>query len=208
MFGHNNNDSNDQGSVQHGTDAPADGTVGSLEPETMAPTAASAPVVTDASMVSSSAATPAYPTGDTPASAPVVTDATPPVTEPPVPTAPTADVADAANASTVTPEAESAPSQAPAQPALASPGESGDLLSLKQSALQELSPLLGHLDQTPEERFRTTMMMIQASDDQNLLQTAYEAAKAISDEKVRAQALLDVVNEINYFTQASTTDAS
>jgi hypothetical protein len=45
------------------------------------------------------------------------------------------------------------------------------------------------------------MMMIQASDDQSLLKTAYEAAQAITDEKARAQALLDVINEINYFTQ-------
>lgn len=83
-------------------------------------------------------------------------------------------------------------------------GDSGDLISLKQSALQELSPLIGHLEQTPEEKFRTTMMMIQASDDQSMLQTAFAAAKEISDEKARAQALLDVVNEINYFTQQHT----
>lgn len=76
-----------------------------------------------------------------------------------------------------------------------------DLLELKQSALHELSPLVGHLEQTPEEKFRTTMMMIQASDDQSLLKEALAAAKQISDEKARAQALLDVVNEINYFTQ-------
>ncbi len=76
-----------------------------------------------------------------------------------------------------------------------------DLLGIKQEALQALSPLVGHLDQAPEEKFRTTMMMIQASDDQTLLRQAYDAAKQIEDEKVRAQALLDVVNEINYFTQ-------
>lgn len=76
-----------------------------------------------------------------------------------------------------------------------------DLLNLKQEALQQLSPLLGHLDQTPEEKFRTTMMMIQASDNATLLKEAYEAAQAIPDEKVKAQALLDVINEINYFSQ-------
>jgi hypothetical protein len=76
-----------------------------------------------------------------------------------------------------------------------------DLLSIKQQALQQLSPLLGHLDQGPEERFRTTMMMIQASDNSSLLKAAYEAAQQIPEEKSRAQALLDVVNEINYFTQ-------
>ncbi|MGH7236947.1 MAG: hypothetical protein ACREGF_00235 [Candidatus Saccharimonadales bacterium] len=76
-----------------------------------------------------------------------------------------------------------------------------DLLSLKQQALQELTPLLAQLDQTPEEKFRTTMMMIQAADNQSLIPTAYQAAHQITDEKVRGQALLDVVNEINYFTQ-------
>lgn len=75
-----------------------------------------------------------------------------------------------------------------------------ELISIKQEALQSLKPLVGHLDQSPEERFRTTMMMIQASDDQSLIPEAYEAAKAIEDDKIRAQALLDVVNEINYFT--------
>lgn len=83
------------------------------------------------------------------------------------------------------------------------PMDSGndDLLTIKQQALQSLSPLVGHLDQTPEEKFRTTMMMIQASDNQALIKDAYEAAQQISDEKARAQALLDIVNEINYFTQ-------
>lgn len=74
------------------------------------------------------------------------------------------------------------------------------LLDIKQQALQQLTPLIGHLDQNPEEKFRTTMMMIQAADNHELIQTAYEAAQQIEDEKVRAQALLDIVNEINYFT--------
>jgi hypothetical protein len=96
------------------------------------------------------------------------------------------------------PATPAAPGEVPAPSASAGVD---DLLNIKQQALQQLSPLLGHLDQTPEERFRTTMMMIQASDDDGLLQHAYDAATQITDEKVRAQALLDVVNEINYFTQ-------
>ena len=75
-----------------------------------------------------------------------------------------------------------------------------DLLNIKQQALQQLTPLVGHLDQSPEEKFRTTMMMIQASDNDNLIREAYSAAQNITDEKARAQALLDIVNEINYFT--------
>lgn len=84
---------------------------------------------------------------------------------------------------------------------LAGVDESDDLISIKQQALQQLTPLVGHLEQTPEEKFRTTMMLIQASDNQALVKEAYDAAKEITDEKARAQALLDVVNEINYFTQ-------
>lgn len=76
-----------------------------------------------------------------------------------------------------------------------------DLLTIKQNALQALTPLVSHLEQTPEEKFKTTMMMIQASDDQSLVNEAYETAQKISDDKARAQALLDIVNEINYFTQ-------
>jgi len=76
-----------------------------------------------------------------------------------------------------------------------------DLINIKKDALQQLTPLVGHLDQTPEEKFKTTMMLIQATDDKTLLRSAYDAALQINDEKARAQALLDVVNEINYFTQ-------
>lgn len=79
-------------------------------------------------------------------------------------------------------------------------GSSQDLIEIKQHALEELEPLIDELDQTPEERFRTIMMMIQASDDQDMVAKAYETAHSIEDEKARAQALLDIVNEINYFT--------
>lgn len=82
-------------------------------------------------------------------------------------------------------------------------GANSDLLDIKKQALEELSPLVNHLDQSPEEKFKTTMMMIQANDNQSLIPDAYHAAKSISDEKVRAQALLDIVNEINYFTHKS-----
>lgn len=76
-----------------------------------------------------------------------------------------------------------------------------DLAAIKQQALEHLSPLVSHLEQTPEEKFRTTMMMIQASDNKDLIKDAFEAAQKITDDKARAQALLDVINEINYFAQ-------
>ncbi len=156
----------------HVPDPSADDALGTHEPETIAPTpATSAPTVTDS------------------VSGYEMTDVQPPVvsTPSPTPASPMTDIG--------LPTVHSTPAVTPLT------GDAGDLIGLKQSALQELSPLIGHLEQTPEEKFRTTMMMIQASDDQSMLQTAFAAAKEITDEKARAQALLDVVNEINYFTQ-------
>lgn len=92
---------------------------------------------------------------------------------------------------------EDANAEQPSEPPLAS----DELLDIKHSVLTELSPLVDHLDQSPEEKFKTTMMLIQASDNAALIRQAYEAARAITDDKKRAQALLDIVNEINYFTQ-------
>jgi hypothetical protein len=93
------------------------------------------------------------------------------------------------------------PAPAPSADDAGNPNPSADeLIDIKQKALGELSPLIDELDQSPEDKFRTMMMMIQASDNQSLVKEAYAAAHAIQDEKVRAQALLDIVNEINYFT--------
>jgi hypothetical protein len=100
-----------------------------------------------------------------------------------------------------------APSPAPmttAEPTPATPtapAADGDLMAIKQAALQNLTPLVDELPQTPEDKFKTMMMLIQASDNSTLIKKAYDAANSIKDEKTRAQALLDIVNEINYFTQ-------
>ncbi len=123
--------------------------------------------------------------GDTPSEPPVLTP-------PPYP-APSISPLTVPGPTVDTTAAAGMPSSPPAVP--------DDLLTLKANALQDLSPLVSHLDQTPEEKFRTTMMLIQATDDHTKLKDAYESAKQIADDKARAQALLDVVNEINYFTQ-------
>jgi hypothetical protein len=84
------------------------------------------------------------------------------------------------------------------------PAVNSALDEIKQQALAQLSPLVSQLDQTPEERYKTIMMMIQASDNQDLITQAYAAAQEITDEKAKAEALLNIVNEINYFTQQKT----
>ena len=45
------------------------------------------------------------------------------------------------------------------------------------------------------------MEILRASDDKSLVQPAFEEAQKIDDEDKKAQALLDVVNEVNYLTQ-------
>ena len=85
-------------------------------------------------------------------------------------------------------------------PAGGSAGDS-ELLEVKQQALTQLTPLVDKLDLPADEKFDTYMMIIRASDDTKLIKPAFEAAQAIADDDKKAQALLDVVNEINYLTQ-------
>lgn len=98
----------------------------------------------------------------------------------------------------------STPAVSTPSPAPVEVSGSDDLLEIKKDALSHLSPLVDKLDLTPEDRYKTLMMMIQSSDDQSLVKKAYEAAEAIEDETVRAQALLAIINEIDYFTQPKT----
>jgi hypothetical protein len=133
-----------------------------------------------------------------------------PADKPDAPSAPTLPASPFLNepASTDTPVAtppsiSEEPAALPASAPAPTPNEDA-LIGLKQQALSSLSPLVNHLEQTPEEKFKTMMMLIQASDNSNLIKEAYEAANQITDEKARAQALLDVINEINYFTQKDT----
>ena len=75
------------------------------------------------------------------------------------------------------------------------------LQDIKRNALQNLLPIVGKLDQPPEERFQTLLMVIQASDNRELISEAYETAAKIQDDDKRAQALVAIINEINFFTQ-------
>jgi len=80
-------------------------------------------------------------------------------------------------------------------------GTDEELLTVKQQALEELTPIVDTLELPAEERFDTLMMIIRASDDKRLVKPAFEAANAITDSDKKARALLDVVNEVNYLTQ-------
>jgi hypothetical protein len=71
---------------------------------------------------------------------------------------------------------------------------------IKKDALNELRPLVNKLDLPPEEKFDTYLLLIRSTDDKTLISSAYAAAQAISDETRKAQALLDVIKEIDYLS--------
>jgi len=80
------------------------------------------------------------------------------------------------------------------------PAGNGALDSIKNEALGELRPLVDKLNVSPEEKFDTYLLLIRSTDDQSLVAPAHEAARAITDEARRAQALLDIIKEIDYLS--------
>jgi hypothetical protein len=75
-----------------------------------------------------------------------------------------------------------------------------DLDSVKKEAIGELRPLVGKLNVSPEEKFDTYLLLIRSTDDKSLIAPAHEAAKAIEDETKRADALLNIIKEIDYLS--------
>lgn len=80
------------------------------------------------------------------------------------------------------------------------PTDNNTIEAIKNSALKQLRPLMQHIELNPEEKFEKYLMMLRASDDPTLIEPAYKAAQQITSEKLKAQALLDVINEINYIS--------
>jgi len=85
--------------------------------------------------------------------------------------------------------------------------DTNDLDSIKKDALALLRPLIGKVDLPAEEKFDTYLMLIRSTDDATLIAPAHAAAQAITDEKRRAEALLDVIKEIDYLSRNKQTAA-
>lgn len=97
------------------------------------------------------------------------------------------------------PEAPALPEPEPAAPQMPT-APSGDLESIKKDALTELRPLVDKLDVSAEEKFDTYLLLLRSTDDRALIGPAHDAARSITDEARRAQALLDVIKEIDYLS--------
>lgn len=108
---------------------------------------------------------------------------------------------------------EEAPAPEPAAPVIPGPGvvqpfngpmqtqdQGDDLESIKRDAISELRPLVDKLNLPPEEKFDTYLLLIRSTDDTTLIAPAHEAARNIVDESRRAQALLDIIKEIDFLS--------
>lgn len=87
------------------------------------------------------------------------------------------------------------------QPAATSNVNATELEGIKTDALNELRPLIDHVDLAPEEKFDTYLMLIRSTDDSTLIAPAHAVAQGISDEKRKAEALLDIIKEIDYLSK-------
>lgn len=132
---------------------------------------------------------------DASAATPAVSDIAAPVAagDPPVfePVAEEAPVFPEAS----TPEPAALPALAPAS----APVDS-ELDGVKKQAITELRPLVDKLTLPPEEKFDTYLLLIRSTDDRSLIAPAHQAAKEITDETRRAQALLDIIKEIDFLS--------
>jgi len=76
----------------------------------------------------------------------------------------------------------------------------GDLESIKKDALLELRPLVDKLDLAADEKFDIYLLLLRSTDDKTLIAPAHKAAASIPDESKKAQALLDIIKEIDYLS--------
>ncbi len=78
--------------------------------------------------------------------------------------------------------------------------EHEELEVIKKHALEELRPLVDKLDLPPEEKFDILLLIIRSTDDEELVAKAHDTSIEIQDETRKAQALLDIIKEVDYFS--------
>ncbi len=73
----------------------------------------------------------------------------------------------------------------------------GDLASVRETALKELVPIIDKAGLSADRQFGIIAAVIDSTHDKSFIPKALEAARAIPDEKLRAEALLKVVGLID-----------
>ena len=94
------------------------------------------------------------------------------------------------------------PSAMPSMPSMAggygrSMGYGADISKVKEAALKELFPIMDRVEVEPEKRFLLYQEMLTTMRDKAVIAPAYEAARQIRDDKVRADSLLYLINSID-----------
>jgi hypothetical protein len=95
-----------------------------------------------------------------------------------------------------TPPAPEVPA-APAMPAGKAVYGDPDLDRVKSMALSDLRPIIESVDIEPAKKFKIYKEIIDMTEDKACIEPAYNAAKAIEDQKEKAEALLFVVDTID-----------
>lgn len=76
-------------------------------------------------------------------------------------------------------------------------GYGSDISKVKEAALKELFPIMDRVEVEPEKRFLLYQEMLSTMRDKAVIAPAYEAARQIRDDKVRADSLLYLINSID-----------
>ena len=90
----------------------------------------------------------------------------------------------------VAPALDAAPAVAPVEAAAA-----GNLESVKAEMMKELFPLMDKVQMESDEKFGIYQKMIDETNDDNMIPDAYQAAKGITDETKKAEALLYLIRK-------------
>jgi 3-methyladenine DNA glycosylase/8-oxoguanine DNA glycosylase len=77
------------------------------------------------------------------------------------------------------------------------------LEDVKRQAMHALTPLLADIkEMDPERKFDICMSAMRYTDNKELANAALEAALDINENGTKAEALVELINEINYLQQA------
>ena len=66
---------------------------------------------------------------------------------------------------------------------------------VKKQMLQDLYPLMDKIKMQPEQKFKVYKQMIESTGSKDMITSAYEAVKEISNEQEKAEALLFLVEK-------------
>lgn len=138
----------------------------------------------------------------------VIQPPVPAPTAPSVPTQSSPTASDPILSMTPTPNPAPAPTSISAPSPITTPAtrttqaavSNESLAELKRETIAELRPLVDKLNIDPADKFDALLLMIRTTDDGSLLTDAHKTAMQIADDSRRAQALLDVIKEIDYFS--------